>query len=181
MFQIPLIMMEIPDWVNKKQKLLDLYGKYSLEDYDNSYKGYEVETNFHYLDENKEEKNKFCAEVSLILEEEFFIFKREINNFDVYLDIAWCQLYKKNQEHAIHNHGALGYSFVCYIEFNPEFHKPTTFISPFNNFGNGTTLYHTPNAREGNIIFFPSVILHESTKNFSDEERIILSGNFKIK
>ena len=177
MFQVPIIVMQLSNWQEKKQSLLKLYKKYTANDYFETHKENEIETNFHYLSNNREERMKFCKEISLILQEEFYFLGEKVNN-NLHLDMAWFQLYKKNQQHTVHNHGALNYSFVCFVEFNPEFHKPTTFISPFNNFENGSVVYHTPNVDEGGIIFFPSAILHESAKNISEKERIILSGNF---
>ena len=63
--------------------------------------------------------------------------------------------------HSVYNHGQLGYSAACYVTYNPEKHTPTQFIAPFCHPINGDILqYEPPDIEEGDLIFFPSYLLH---------------------
>ena len=57
--------------------------------------------------------------------------------------------------HAVHVHGATGFSSVCFIEYDKEDHKSTVFVSPFGNCVTGTLERYSPEVEEGDIIFFP--------------------------
>tara|TARA_R100000005_G_C4973429_1_gene185612 strand:- start:53 stop:613 length:561 start_codon:yes stop_codon:yes gene_type:complete len=106
--------------------------------------------------------------------EDVFPYAYEIRNI-------WCQRYEESAHHGIHNHGAVGYSMVFYAQFDKNCHQGTTFISPFNNWLNGNAIYHTIDVDEGDVVFFPSFILHECipVKN-NDKERIIFSLNMNV-
>lgn len=84
-------------------------------------------------------------------------------------------------DHSAHNHGSTGFSSVCFIEYDKKFHKPTTFICPFQDFITGQFNFYEPDVNEGDIIFFPSNILHYAPINMSNKTRIVMSFNLKIK
>jgi ectoine hydroxylase-related dioxygenase (phytanoyl-CoA dioxygenase family) len=71
-------------------------------------------------------------------------------------------------------------SSVCFIEYNKSFHKPTTFVSPFGNNITGELTRYEPDVEEGDIIFFPSNLLHYAPTNLSNLKRIIMSFNLHI-
>lgn len=172
MFQIPTVEVEIDNWETKKEQLLQLYENQSIERYEVE-DGDTLYTN--YFSEQCE-----VDDVNEILSDEinFFAKKLDIKKFE--LTHAWFQKYDNQDKHSIHTHGALGYSFVCFVHFNPEVHKSTTFISPFTNFIDGNVLSFAPDVNEGSIIFFPAKIMHLAPINNSDEPRLILSGNIKV-
>lgn len=170
MFSVPLILIEIKDWEEKKEKIISLIDekKISKDHQENHYTSY-----FYRQDSENPELNK-------IFNNEFSAFCKSINVKNYSLESFWIQKYENMNEHTIHNHGATGYSFVCYVEFDPEKHKSTTFISPFNNFITGEIINHLPNVTEGTLIFFPSSIHHYAPINTSNSPRIILSGNMSV-
>ncbi len=49
--------------------------------------------------------------------------------------------------------------------------------SPFTEFSSGDHMDFTPDVKEGDIIFFPSQLLHYANPNTSDKERVIVSFN----
>jgi hypothetical protein len=102
-----------------------------------------------------------------------------LGNENMGVTSAWFQKQEENMLHGIHNHGAVGFSSICYVKFDKDVHLPTTFISPFNDFLFGNTQYYQPEVEEGDIIFFPSIIQHYSPTNSSDSDRIIFSFNLK--
>lgn len=91
----------------------------------------------------------------------------------------WAQKYLKGgASHQCHNHGALGYSAVFYASLG-KLDKGTRFICPFSDVNGGHTEY-IPDVKEGDIIFFPSFLMHQSTMTIDNSERIIFSFNMKF-
>ena len=72
-------------------------------------------------------------------------------------------------------------SCVMYIEYDPKYHKPTTFYSPFNNPWSGRLQVFEPPVVEGDLIIFPSTIAHEGPRNTSDVKRTVISFNIRGK
>ena len=91
----------------------------------------------------------------------------------------WYQKYYKNVEHKVHCHGNSGWSAVIYVEFDPEVHHSTMFYSPFRKPWNGNIETFQPPISEGDMIIFPSSILHEAPMNRSDKRRTIISFNIR--
>ena len=171
LFRISIFRTKVKDWKDHKLELLSMLDEVeSLQDHQSDYK-----THF-----SKDIKPKYTQKLMRVLDgafcefEDVFPYAYEIKNL-------WCQRYKDNQFHGTHNHGAVGYSMVFYAQFDKNCHQGTTFISPFNNWLNGNAIYHTIDVDEGDVVFFPSFILHECipVKN-NDKERIIFSLNMNV-
>ena len=172
MFFIPLVHLKVNNWNQKKNNLIHLYeselNNVNLSD--------NIYTNFH------QNQLKIISNIESIFQEELEKFCTEISFSECSILNAWFELASKNCLHAIHNHGGTGYSSVCFINYNKEFHTPTKFISPFLNFLTGDTLYYCPkDVDEGSIIFFPSAINHYTELNTSNYERLIVSFNLGVK
>jgi len=91
------------------------------------------------------------------------------------IDGFWCQKYKARDYHVPHTHGPVGYSCVFYAKLSNE-HKSTFFFSPFmDEFGCNKS--SGMNVKEGDLVFFPSNLLHMAPPHDSEEERIIISFN----
>ena len=93
----------------------------------------------------------------------------------------WSQRYVKGQFHGAHNHGLMNVSCVLYVEFDSEEHFPTTFYSPNPNSFYGTIDKIAPPINEGEILTFPSVLLHESPVSKSNKQRTIMSFNIPMR
>ena len=93
----------------------------------------------------------------------------------------WYQKYYKGVNHSTHCHGAIGLSSVIYVEYNPEVHSPTRFFSPFRDVWSGDCTTFEEQVEEGDMIIFPSSILHEAPANQSDIRRTIVSYNLRGK
>lgn len=169
MFTVPLIQFDCDNWQTKKEKINQLKNFSNFE-----FRG-NVNTDFFKQDYSK---------INTVYE----IFENEINKFKNEFDIEkikligfWFETSSKNNFHVAHNHGAVGYSAVCYVDYCEETHKPLTFVSPFNNFLSGETLYYKPeNVKEGTILFFPSILLHYTNPNFSNKDRTVISFNLNV-
>ena len=67
---------------------------------------------------------------------------------------------------------------VCYIKYDPEHHRPTTFVAPFMSLHDGNLLEWEPNdVEEGTMVLFPSGLSHYVPANQSEVRRMILSAN----
>lgn len=178
MFQVPFLHLDVEDWDNKKNLIMSSF-KMNIHENDD---GDEVSTDYFYKVKTKNNvdiDNKFISDV---LGEEIDKFSNYFNFNEWEIWLTWFQKSVAGQQHIIHNHGSSGYSAVCYVEYDPKFHKPTTFVSPFNNFIDGTALIYEPEQiREGSIVFFPSSIHHYAPPNNTDVRRTILALNLKVK
>jgi len=103
-------------------------------------------------------------------------FYKEIN-IRLKVKEMFYQLYKKGSYHLVHNHGSLGFSGILFVSFNEDLHTATRFYSPFSNFIDGSVIGYRPVVKEGDLLIWPSSILHEAESNHSEEERIIISFN----
>ena len=89
----------------------------------------------------------------------------------------WYELSKTGDYHGPHNHGATGYSAILYVDYDPEEHEATKFHCPFLEPATGRNLEYQPSIKEGDLIIFPSYILHEGPINESKKNRLIVSFN----
>ena len=97
--------------------------------------------------------------------------------FEVKINSMWYQQTVKGQYHELHNHGAIGLSCVWYLEYDPLVHQGTTFYCPFADPITGDLLQETPEVKEGDLVVFPSYLLHEQKPNQSDVRRTVVSFN----
>ena len=92
----------------------------------------------------------------------------------------WSQQYTQGEHHGAHNHGMMNLSCVLYVEFDEKEHLGTSFYSPFPNPYYGTIHKAQPPVKEGEIIVFPSLLLHECPVNPSKKQRTIMSFNIPM-
>lgn len=119
--------------------------------------------------------------LKIIFKDEMEVFLKELGAKNYEISNSWFEKASKGEYHGIHNHGQLGYSAVCYIKYNKKEHTSTQFVSPINDINDGGSLYYMADADEGKLIIFPSMLLHYTIPNDSNEERIIVSFNFRVK
>ena len=168
MFSIPLIHVQIDEWEFKKKEIIKLFSSSNLK-----------------IDKLEKVKSDFSTKGKSYNGKVQKIFSNEIQTLAQFTEMknlrvsnSWIESADRNMYHQIHNHGALGYSAVCFVDYDETHHFPTQFVSPFNNFLNGSILSYSPEQiSEGSLLFFPSMIHHYTTPNESDIERTILSFN----
>ena len=123
-FSIPIFKYKVQNWNIKKKKLLDLFNNL----------------------QHKVVGNVITSPIDIktdILLEEVKIFEKEIG-INFYSTEVWFQKYDINMNHAVHTHGPMGFSSVCFIEYDKDNHKPTTFISHFANYITGELERYKP-------------------------------------
>ncbi len=194
-FQVPILHVNVRDWTNKKQKLLNLHynSKQNATKGDRS----DVSTDYHY---NGDSGNCYSAEIHNILEEEIGVLEDMIlhpNDFtdfdfeeycsdgdgDLYFELnnSWFEASVDGSFHGPHTHGPTGYSCVLFIDFDESVHEQTIFMNPFfSSFFGCNCEYKADFAQEGSLICFPSPIVHYTRPNFSKKERLICSWNMKV-
>ncbi len=159
-FSTPIFKYKVQNWNIKKKQLLDLFNNL----------------------EHKVVGNVITSPINIktnILLEEIKLFEKEIG-INFYSTGVWFQKYEHNMNHAVHHHGPMGFSSVCFIKYDKNEHKPTTFVSPFGNCITRELERYEPDVEEGDIIFFPSNLLHYAPTNLSKEIRTIISFNLAI-
>lgn len=159
-FSVPIYKYKVQNWEIKKKKLLDLFNSFQHRVIGNVITSpLDIKTN--------------------ILEEEIKLFENECG-YEFISTEVWFQKYEQNMNHAVHTHGPTGFSSVCFIEYDKNSHKPTTFVSPFGNYITSELERYEPDVEEGDIIFFPSNLLHYAPTNLTDKIRIIMSFNLNL-
>lgn len=174
MFNVPIFHLEVRDWNNKKKQLLEIASEYNLikvNRYDT------VKSNFH-TQLNIESHND---KILKILKEEINIFCNYFKFNYCKISNSWFETADQKDYHGLHNHGPIGYSSICYIDYDEFNHTPTQFVGPFHDFINGSVLEYEPTVKEGSIVFFPSAIIHYTNPNTSEIKRNILSFNLDVK
>ena len=168
MLTIPFYHYKVNNWREKKEQLLDFVSNLPFRLNDQIANLYTT-----YGDQSS-------SKVLKILEDDIIKFTTEVKySGEMDADI-WFQKYYENQFHSPHNHGAIGYSSVLYINFDKRIHDGTRFLAPFND-PDGKHIEFAPDVDEGSLIFFPSYLNHYTLPNKSDTIRVIMSMNLKRK
>lgn len=99
------------------------------------------------------------------------------------LQDIWAQQYIDQAGFSAHRHQPVGYSAVLYASFDPEVHSATTLFRPFvdpNDHRNTQDCY-TPEVEEGDILVFPSWMMHQAIQSNSKVPRTIIAFNLEAK
>ena len=191
LFGFPITKFVIDDWSEKKSRLLKLidFSADDVKEFDYFQQDYECDTDYYkyatsapYIDEFvnilQTDLDKIVYDYTEILSDRY---RGDCPFHSVDKWQLWSQRYVKGQFHGAHNHGLMNVSCVLYVEFDSEEHFPTTFYSPNPNPFYGTIDKIAPPINEGEILTFPSVLLHESPVSKSDKQRTIMSFNIPMR
>jgi uncharacterized RmlC-like cupin family protein len=85
------------------------------------------------------------------------------------IEAIWFQQYEKESYHGWHVHGS-NFTAVYYVEMD-KLSAPTELVDPSLN-----RKIHL-DVKEGDIIFFPSYVIHRGPANMSDKRKTIISFN----
>ena len=170
-FVIPLLKIECSDWQNKKQKLNELSSSLKF------FPRFGMSTDWG----GSENEDPKCIEIiEEIFSEELSAFKNHFSFSFARIITFWFEETQQGSFHGYHSHGVIGYSAICYLNFDKNDHLATLFTAPFFNFLNGKDLTHRPDVKEGDLLFFPSSVYHQSLPNLSSLPRKIVSFNLKV-
>ena len=126
----------------------------------------------HKLDwsENLDFNREWVQLVKPKLEEHFNECANDLNYQSCQVVRMWYQQYIKNNTHGWHIHGE-NYTGVYYLEL-PKGSPKTELIDQYN-----INKKITINAKEGDIVIFPSFIIHRAPKVINDVKKTIISFN----
>jgi len=110
---------------------------------------------------------------------------------DVYITHSWLTKNSKGSFHNRHTHPNIFFSMVYYIKSNSGdllFNTHKSVLQKVFNFDYDITHYNVYNSTEwympvstGEIVIFPGDVIHSTTPNLDDEDRMALGVNFFIK
>ena len=148
-------------------------------------------------------KNKYiletneCVNLKKQIMKQLDVFTRKYltvkNNIRFYMQNSWVVKHHKGDWGQQHKHGNSLLSGVCYLKTNKDsgnivFHKPDGYTNlfhsstliQFNDYENHNSDDWDITPEEGDILIFPSHLLHSIRSNNSDMERYSLAFNFHI-
>ena len=107
------------------------------------------------------------------LQEHFDVCANDLNYEGCIVKGMWYQQYVKNNTHGWHIHGE-NYTGVYYLE-HPEGSPKTELIDQYD-----ITKKISVDAKEGDIIIFPSFIIHRAPRVMNDVRKTIVSFNLEF-
>ena len=173
MFTVPIVHYPIENWSENKKKMLD-----ALPPEDDSQlepNGTGLYTDFFVNGKVQQMPSYFNTVLDVIKP----YLKSFMDGNPVDFVEMWYQKYYNMVEHKAHTHGFTGWSSIIYVEFDPEVHESTKFFSPFRQPWDCDMETFQPNVKEGDMILFPSSLLHEAPLNKSNVRRTIISYNIR--
>lgn len=173
MFNVPIVHYPIENWSENKKKILD-----ALPAEDESQKapnGSGLYTDFF----NNAKVKEFPSYLPTVVDVIKPYLKSFMDGNPVEIVEMWYQKYYKNVEHKTHCHGFTGWSSIIYVEFDPKVHESTRFFSPFRQPWDCDVEVFQPKVKEGDMILFPSSLLHEAPVTRTDTRRTIISYNIR--
>tara|TARA_R100000951_G_C2548844_1_gene151793 strand:- start:71 stop:589 length:519 start_codon:yes stop_codon:yes gene_type:complete len=161
---------KINNFSEHKNKLINLIEQSPCknitdEDQKISFTDYSLENN---IKEGKKYVKYFKENIFQLLALDL---SKKFNCTVIHLRHIWFQLYKKGDFHSTHRHSN-HFTNVFYINLPDK--KLKTKIYDLNN------KIIEVIVEEGDILTFPSYLMHESPVNFCDENKIIISFNIDI-
>nr|BAR32925.1 hypothetical protein [uncultured Mediterranean phage uvMED] len=167
LFTISVDKFHINEWESKKDHVLGMIPE--SNDFENHIKYSD------YLDPygNLEYRKEFLSIIEPYLKE---LHKTSIYKFKEVSNM-WCQRYDKRDYMVPHDHGGCGYACVFYAKLTEE-HDGTLFFSSFADV-TGIRQCRSVPVVEGDLLVFPSNLMHMAAPHNSDEERVIISFNLQ--
>ena len=165
LFKISVEKFHIDEWVTEKDRVLDMIPESNNFEPHIKYSDY--------LDPygSLEYRKAFLAMIEPYLKELYDISTHKFKG----VSNMWCQRYDKRDYIVPHDHGGLGYACVFYAKLTEE-HDGTLFFSSFAD-ATGIRQCTSVPVVEGDLLVFPSNLMHMAAPHNSDEERVIISFN----
>ena len=150
LFEIPMWSLPCLNFKKKKEQLVKLLKLYP-----------EKRIGIQNFATNRQTERPNLKEAfSNIIEEELTMLVNTLKT-DVVIEDIWSVSYKKGDYHNPHNHGTIGFAGILYLEF-PEGSQPTSYIQPWQNINNDTTMFNSLPVKEGDIVIVPKFVNHFS-------------------
>jgi len=168
LFSIPVWTLSVNNFNEKKKKL-----KLFLKDFP------EKKQQFQTFETNRQiERKDLSINFSNIIQDELETLIQEIKR-DIQIEDVWSVSYKKEDYHITHNHGSTGLTGILYLEM-PKDAPVTSYIQPWNNWINDTTVHCQFPVNEGMIVVLPKFVKHFTTPNKSKKIKRVISWDMKV-
>jgi hypothetical protein len=166
LYIIPYYRYSVTNWQEKKMKLQNAMKQQVFTR--------NAVNNISFFESDRSNPRDYVNDFLYIFSEELQEFGKELNLDCFKVEDIWTVQYKKGDHHAVHNHGTCNLSAILYLDYDEQEHTPTHFVVGQDNFKN-TTEISSPYVREGDIVMFPSNLLHFTSPNTSDKVRRVVS------
>jgi len=168
LFDVPAWKIQIINFEEKKKKLIKILESYPEE-----------KIKYEDFDTNRQTNRSGLVEkFTSIMGEEMEEFSRELEK-DFAIHEIWSVSYVQGEHHTAHNHGSMGLTGILYLDL-PKDSPVTSYIQPWNDYGNDSISHMTIPIVEGDIVIVPSFVLHFSKPNKSNSKKRIISWDMKI-
>jgi co-chaperonin GroES (HSP10) len=114
-----------------------------------------------------------------IFQEELMEFGQELNLNKFKIEDIWTVKYETGDFHSIHNHSKSNISGILYFDYDEKEHTPTNILVGENSITKVTDVV-TPSVVEGDIILFPSNMMHFTLPNKSNKVRTVVSFDISL-
>ena len=165
---------EFKEHSNVKDTLVSLIkdAKSEILNTTNEYYG----DNIHRVDwnDNLNYERPWVKYIKPYLEKQLKKYANYLGYNDVVIKGMWFQQYNTNGKHGWHIHGE-NYTGVYYVTFNNKCGK-TELINPLSQ-----DKKFTINSKEGDIVIFPSFVVHRATEQKTNDIKLIISFNIEFK
>lgn len=170
LFTIPFFPQRVDGWAEKKERLM----KYiSEDDLDRN----ELET---FSSDRRNDGLTYIKPFCDIFREELNEFGKAAGLRKLEVTSIWMIRYDRGDFHPVHNHKSTGFSGILYLDYDAAEHTPSVYVSPMNDPVTDCTMFKTPEVQEGDLIIFPSSILHYCAPSASDVPRRIVSFDMNV-
>jgi|TARA_R100001460_G_C3555186_1_gene175431 hypothetical protein len=167
LFEIPFLHLSCSDWKQKKKKLNKLTKNQELAR--GQHNIFYSSKNIPFLD-----NENFIDNFTKLFQEEFQKFGQKYNYKKLHLKDVWTVIYNEHDYQTPHQHGPLGWSGILYCDYDPK-QPSTVFVQPWHDLKTGFTGLKTLDIKEGDMVFFPSFIMHFCPSNNMKKKRKIIS------
>ena len=169
----PCLLDSFKDHEKLKNTLVSLI-KETKADYLNEQQDYYSDL-IHRLDwsQSTDKNRKWVKHILPSLQDHFENYAKKLGYEKVDVTNIWFQQYNQNGKHGWHTH-AENYTGVYYVQFSNKCAK-TELIDPFSQ-----NKKIEIEAKEGDIVIFPSYVIHRATEQKENVEKIIISFNINF-
>ena len=173
--EVPILKTKLKKHFEIRDKILDIINNDLFKDWfqEDTY----ISDNIHKVDwfKAKDSNREWFKIIQQPLYETLLDMAESIGFTEIALEHVWFQQYQKKGKHGWHSHG-FNNTGVYYLEYDSKKNPPTEFLYPCN-----LKEKFSINVEEGDIISFPSFVIHRAPENMSTKNKTIVSFNYDLR
>lgn len=178
--EAPILIKKLDNYIEINKKLLDYFDVISGEKVEIG-EGYTLddktwmEDSFYKLDwkQSTDFSRPWVRYFLDFFKKELYDIKTSLYYEECHLKELWFQQYKEGNTHSWHTHGE-NFTGVYYVELKKDSPK-TQVVNPFDSH----TVYEL-DVSEGDLVIFPSFVLHRAPKINDNNRKTIVSFNINL-